>query len=291
VFKYVLITPARNEEAFIEKTITSVINQTVRPQKWVIINDGSTDRTGDIARQYAQTVDFIDLIDVTGDNQRNFGSKSRAVNYAYDQVRQLDFDFVGNLDADVSFDPDYYKNILTIMSENPQLGLAGGARYDYKDGTFVRVKTASNSVGGPFQLFRRECFEKIGGYKVLPHGGIDAVAEITARMYGWEVKMFPDYHVYHHRATGRANRSVLSAYFHLGIREYVIGYHPLFEVVRTIKRLNMKPYLLGSFAALAGYTSALVRRYERPVPPEVIAFLHKEQKARIRNVFTGESDI
>ncbi|MCI0714047.1 MAG: glycosyltransferase family 2 protein [Chloroflexi bacterium] len=280
--KYTLITPARNEADYIEKTLDSVVNQTLKPVRWIIVNDGSTDETGEIAGRYARKYDFIELININGDQQRNFGSKSKAVAFAYDQLAGVDFDYVGNLDADISFDPHYYENILRELEADPRLGIAGGIRYDYRNGAFELVDSARNSVGGPIQLFRRECWETIGGYMALPYGGIDAIAETSARMHGWKVHSFPQYRVYHHRATGTANRSVWSALFRAGIRDYTIGYHPLFEVARTVYRFKQRPYVLGSLVMLAGYFSALLRRFKRPVSPALISFLHREQLSRLK---------
>lgn len=283
--RYALITPARNEAEYIQKTLESVVKQTHLPVRWIIVNDGSTDQTGAIVEDYAQRHDFIELINVDGDKVRNFGSKSKAVAFAYHQLADTDFEYIGNLDADISFDPHYYENILKKFEANPRLGVAGGIRYDAKHGGFELVDCARNSVGGPIQFFRRACFEAVGGYQALPYGGIDAVAETTARMLGWEVRSFSEYPVYHHRATGSQNRSVWSARYRAGIRDYTIGYHWLFEITRMVKRMTDKPYVLGALVTLVGYFSALVRRVDRPVSDELIAFLRQEQLSRLKAKF------
>lgn len=280
---YALITAARNEEAFIEKTIQSVGQQTVRPIRWIIVSDGSTDRTDEIVLQYAREYAFIQLLRADNDTVRNFGSKARAVQAAYERLATaVDFQFVGNLDADVSFAPDYYENILAKFAENPRLGLAGGTRLDFCQGKFRPKPSARNSVGGPYQLFRRQCFEDVGGYLPLEYGGIDAVAEITARMRGWQVESFPQYIVYHHRCTGTANRTVWDASIRAGIRDYLIGYHPLFELMRGVSRLSQKPVILGSLFWMGGYFSAYLRRRPRPVSDEFVAYLQQEQLIRMR---------
>lgn len=279
---YTLMTPARNEEAFIEKTLQAVVAQTALPQRWIIVNDGSTDRTAEIVSQYAAAHPFIHLVTTSGDEQRNFGSKSKALHYAYSQLEGVDFNYIGNLDADISFDPHYYENILHKMAQNPNLGLAGGVRHDLINGKFKRIPCASNSVGGPIQLFRRDCYEEIGGYMVLPHGGIDAVAEMTARMCGWDVRSFPEYPVYHYRSTGRAKHSLWSVLFHAGIRDYTIGYNLLFECIRAVKRFRNRPYIIGPFIFLSGYLWAMLNRFERPISPKLISFLQQEQLGRLK---------
>jgi biofilm PGA synthesis N-glycosyltransferase PgaC len=286
VATYALITPARNEQDYIGHTLQSVVQQTVLPQRWIIVNDRSTDHTASIVADYADRYSFIHLISVSGDQQRNFGSKSKAIAHAYEQLADVAFDFVGNLDADIGLDPCYYECILAQLEANPRLGIAGGIRYDLKHGKFELRDCARNSVGGPIQLFRRACYEEIGGYMPLSYGGIDAVAEISARMHGWEVRSFPEYRVYHYRATGTASQSSRRALYRAGLRDYTIGYHPLFEVARTFRRMKDKPYVIGAWITFAGYLSALVRRLDRPVSPELVAYLHSEQMQRLKNAVT-----
>jgi len=288
---YVLITAARNEEVYIEKTIQSVISQTVLPQKWVIVSDGSTDRTDEIVKDYAKKNDFIELVQKPSDSDRNFGSKAKAIKLGYERLKELKYEYIGNLDADVSFDSLYYENILKKFWYNKKLGIAGGIRYDLCNGKFKKIISARNSVGGPFQLFRRECYETIGGYSPLKYGGIDAVAEIKARMYGWEVKSFPEDIVYHHRCTGTAKGSTINAAFRAGIRDYLIGYHPLFQTVRCLLyRTLHKPYLLYGIVWMSGYVWASFHRYKRPVSDDFVKYLRTEQLMRLQTVFFTPKD-
>ncbi|MBC8176891.1 MAG: glycosyltransferase family 2 protein [Deltaproteobacteria bacterium] len=281
---YVLITAARNEEAYIGRTIDAVISQNQLPKKWIIIDDGSTDSTADIVSRYSAQNPFMELISVSGDKLRNFGSKAKSVNFAYRRMRGISYDFVGNLDADVSFDLNYYENILSRFRANPKLGVAGGVRYDLHDSHFIKVKSARNSVGGPFQLFRRECFEEIGGYLPLKYGGIDATAEIMARMHGWEVQSFPEYRAYHYRRTGTASRNFVKSRIRMGIRDYLIGYHPLFQIFRCIFRLDEKPYVISALIWISGFLWAALMRMNRPVSDEFVKFLRSEQLKRIRSL-------
>jgi len=157
--KYVLITAAKNEQDYIEKTIQSVLHQTILPHKWIIVSDGSTDNTDSIVKKYMEKHDFIKLITRTGNENRNFGSKAMSVTTAYEHIKNIDFDFVGNVDADISFDSNYYENMLFKFKGNPKLGIVGGTRYDQHPHRFEKVKCAKNSVGGPF-LLRLTLFEQ-----------------------------------------------------------------------------------------------------------------------------------
>lgn len=281
---YVLLTSARNEEEFIEKTINSVINQTILPKIWIIVNDGSTDSTEKIINKYCSKYDFISLISNNNTEKRNFGAKARAIKLAYQTVTNIEYDYIGNLDADVSFDQDYYKNVINEFEKDDKLGIAGGIRYDLKDNEFVKLNTAPDSVGGPIQFFRKECFEKIGGYIPLRFGGIDAVAETSARMYGWKVKHFPQYKVYHYRLTGFAKSNIFTQRFNMGLKNYSIGYHPLFQFFKIISTDFMKPYIISSLLILIGYIWGAIRRYKIPISKEFKAYLRKEQMNKILNV-------
>lgn len=288
--KYVLITPARNEADFIEKTIASVVAQTVLPLRWIIVSDGSTDGTDEIVQRHNRQHEWIQLIRAEAPGGRNFGSKARAVQFAYSQLAPLDFTYVGNLDADVSFGPDYFENMCQKLAANPRLGIVGGIRFDLCNGEFRKTLCARNSVGGPFQFFRRECFEAIGGYQPLPFGGIDAVAEITARMKGWEVRSFPEFHVYHHRRTGTATVNSLRSNFNFGIKHYHIGYDPLFYLAQCVFRGLKRKSLLRPLLRFSGYCWAFLRGDRPAVPPEVITYLHREQRTRLKSLLTTGKD-
>ena len=287
--KYILVSAARNEEKFIEKTLLSVVEQTVLPQRWVIVSDGSTDRTDEIVEAYAKENDFIELLRASQDVARNFGSKAKAIQAGLERLKDVPADFIGNLDADVSFPPDYYENMFFQFEKNPKLGLVGGVRQDFCDGKFIEVKVSRNSVGGPFQFFRRECFEKIGGYLPLEYGGVDAAAEMMTRMYGWEVESFPEFLVHHHRCTGSANRTVWDRRFRAGVRDYLLGYHPLFQIFRAFSRALNKPYILGSLVWMWGYIWTALKRFERPVPDNFVDFIRAEQVERMKTAVSKKA--
>jgi glycosyltransferase involved in cell wall biosynthesis len=287
---YVLITPARNEEAYIEKTIQAVIFQTVLPKKWVIVSDGSIDRTDEIVNNYVAKHNFMELVKTSGYAKRNFGSKNKAINLGYTLLKDIEYEYIGNLDADVSFDSSYYENILSKFQSNKKIGIAGGVRYDLCNGKFEKVIRSRNSVAGAFQLFRCECYETIGGYISLKYGGMDAVAEIMARMHGWKVESFPEIEVFHYRPTGTGTGNILNARFRNGVRDYLIGYHPLFQTLRVLRRTLKRRFLIGSFCWMCGYYWAALLRYKRPVSDDFIKYLRSEQITRLRSVFFTAKD-
>lgn len=284
--KYVLITSARNEEAFIRETLDSVVTQTVSPERWVIVDDGSTDQTAEIVESYAKRYPWIELISHPQRGDRSFAGKAHAVNSALAHVQSLRFEVIGNLDADVSFETEYMKFLMEKFSEDPELGVAGtpftqNGDYDSSKDSFE----GENYVAGPCQLFRRECFQEIGGYVPNRAGGLDWIAVMTARMKGWKVRAFPEKRYHHYRTLGTAEKGALRALFCYGEKDYYLGGSPVWQLFRVAYRMAKKPVLLGGLALLTGYCWAALRRAKRTVSPELMRFHRHEQMKKLRAIF------
>jgi biofilm PGA synthesis N-glycosyltransferase PgaC len=282
--KYVLITPARNEAMFIENTIRAVIQQTVLPVKWVIVSDGSTDGTDDIVKEYASQYDWIELVRMPERSERHFAGKVHAFKAGYMSVKDLNYDIIGSLDSDISFEGDYMSFLLRKFAINPKLGIAGtpfregGVSYDFRF-------SATEHVSGACQLFRRECYEDIGGYKPIKGGGIDLVAVLTARMRGWETRTYIEKHSLHHRPEGTATGSLLKSRFKDGQKDYALGAHPLWELFRITYQMSRKPFFIGGGAMLCGYLSSTLRNVDRTVSNELMQFRRKDQMRRLKAFF------
>jgi glycosyltransferase involved in cell wall biosynthesis len=278
---YVLITPARNEEGFIEQTIQSVVAQTVPPRKWVIVSDGSTDRTDDIVKQYMTEYSWIELVRMPERRDRHFGAKVQCFNAAWAKVRCDNFDIIGNLDADITFGKDYFDFLLAKFSADAELGVAGTPFVEGTTSYDFRF-TATEHVSGACQLFRRESYEDIGGYVQVKGGGIDWIAVTTARMKGWKTRTFIERVCHHHRPMGTASVGKLTANFLLGKQDYYLGGHPLWQLFRSCYQMGRKPYLFGGLCLLGGYSWGWVTRAQRPVSAELIRFHQREQMQRLR---------
>jgi poly-beta-1,6-N-acetyl-D-glucosamine synthase len=278
---YVLVTAAYNEERYIEKVLQSVVSQSCPPKRWVIVSDGSTDRTDEIVAKYAETYPFIQLAPLREKHDRNFGAQVNAIRFGYEQLKNLDFDFVGNLDADVSFPPDYFEKLLHIMQDEPDLGLSGGFIHEEGPQGFAsRQRNTVRSVAHAVQFFRRECYESIGGYMALPYGGPDWCAEISARMKGWRVESIPALQVNHHRTTG-GGTGLLRYAFQQGMMDHSLGSHPVIELARCMRRLGDRPYVLSALVRMGAFLYATVRRQKRPVSSEFVKFLRKSETERL----------
>jgi len=283
--KYVLITSARNEEKFIGGTIRSVVAQTQLPVRWVIVDDGSTDGTRAIVEQYQVTCPWIELLSLPNRVDRSFAGKAHAVNAGFERLRHLQFEVIGNLDADVSFEPEYMAFVIEKFAADPKLGVAGTPfteeGYDSTKDSFE----GENYVAGPCQLFRYRCFQEIGGYVPNRAGGVDWIAVMTARMRGWKVQSFSEKRFHHHRTMGTAERGILSALFSYGEKDYYLGGSPTWQLFRVAYRMTKKPVIMGGLALLFGYCWAALRRVERPITPELMRFHRREQMRKLKTVF------
>jgi glycosyltransferase involved in cell wall biosynthesis len=284
--KYVLITSARNEEAFVSQTLASVAAQTQLPERWVVTDDGSSDRTPEIIAEFAKNHPWLTLVRNPKREGRNFAAKADAVNTALAQLKNVEFDVLGNLDADVTFAPDYMEFLMQKFSADPKLGVAGTPFT--QDGGYDSTKDSfegENFVAGPIQLFRRDCFRDIGGYTASPAGGVDWIAVTTAKMKGWTARSFAEKRFHHHRSMGTAEKGAVAALFHYGQKDYYLGGSPVWQLFRVTWRLAKKPFVIGGLALLAGYVWAAVKRVKRPVSPELMRFHRAEQMTKLKNIF------
>ena len=283
---YVLISPARNEAQFIELTINSVVSQTVRPLKWVIVSDGSTDGTDDIVSKYAAEYPWIELVRMPERRERHFAGKVHAFNAGYGRVRHLKYDVIGSLDADVSFDKDYFSFLLRKLAEDRDLGLVGTPFKENSSHIYNYRIVGTEHVSGACQLFRRECFEDIEGYVPVKDGGVDQIAVISARMKGWKTRTFTEKVCVHHRAMGTAERGVLMARYRSGVKDYTFGGHPLWELFRAVYQMSNRPYIFGGLFLGAGYVWSMLQRAEKPISREMVAFRRRDQMGRLRRILT-----
>lgn len=282
-FKYVLVTPVKDEEATIGRTIESVIRQTILPSEWVIVSDGSTDRTDAIVREAAARHPWIRLLPLAPRLERSFAAVVRNTETGIRHLGNTDYRFLGLLDSDVEFQTDYFETLMSRFLGQPDLGLAGGVVIDVglpKD-QFPRNR---QDVPGAVQFFRRECFERLGPLIPVPEGGWDGLTCAMARMYGYQTRLFTDLVVDHLKPRNISQGGVVRRKWQMGVRDYVLGYHPLFELVKCASRLAHPPFLIGAVAWYCGYLASFLKKPARIVSPEVISHLRREQFHRLKAI-------
>ena len=291
---YILMTAAHNEARFLPDTIASVLAQTVRPRAWIIVSDKSTDETDAIAADAAEAHDFIRFLRFENPLPRSpypmGGTSWKKVSALRAGLATLGdmgaTDYIGNLDADVTFAPHYFATLMERMQAHPDLGMAGGFIYNASADREWPYFVNPEGVGGPSQFFRREAWEQIGGY--VPWGQEDAIAQMMARMHGWRVRSFDDLRVLHHKTAKEKNRHPLNGRVHMGKMERAMGYHPLYEAAKCLGNLRKKPVILGGLAQFYGYTWAAWKNIRTDLPADVVAFNRRHQLQSLRNRLVGK---
>ncbi|MFZ0760690.1 MAG: glycosyltransferase family A protein [Candidatus Sulfotelmatobacter sp.] len=282
--KYVIVSPVRDEEKFVEGTIKSIVGQSIRPSEWIIVNDGSTDRTGDIVDGYARQHPWIRVCHLPNRGFRKpGGGVVEAFNEGYKALRCDDWEFIVKLDGDLILAPDYFERCLDRFREDRRLGIGGGSIYHVLDGKESVEHNPQFHVRGATKIYRRECWEAIGGLWVAP--GWDTIDEVKANMLGWTSRTFPEIKLHHQRLTGTAE-SRWKDLVKIGRARYVSGYHPLFMASSCILRSFRQPYLWGSAAIVYGYASGYLRRLPRVNDPLFIKYIRGQQVRRLLGMRT-----
>jgi poly-beta-1,6-N-acetyl-D-glucosamine synthase len=287
--RFVLVTPARDEAEGILETVDSVIAQSLRPVRWVIVDDGSADDTATVVGRRIAGLDWITLVRRHSTSDRpDFRSKVHAIEAGIRASDGVVYDYVGTLDADIVLDADYFRRLFQVFADRPRLGIAGGHLIEEYGGRLVRQRISGNSVSGAVQMFRRQAYEDIGGLRRMRLGGEDSVAEILARMHGWEVMTLFDLPVRHRGRVLSGSTRATRAWFIRGVVNRSLGYAPLFQLsVSGYRAAVQPPYLVSGLAMLAGYVYATLRRDAFALEPDAVAYLRAEQRCRLLRAMAG----
>jgi len=277
--KYVVISPVRDEEKHIEATLRSVTSQSIRPTEWIIVDDGSTDKTADIIQQYAASFSWIRLLQRQNRGFRKSGGGVIEAFYdGYRTIEHDDWEFIVKLDGDLTFSSDYFEKCFEHFESDPKLGIGGGDIYHDIDGTTKVESNPKFHVRGATKIYRRACWDAIGGLWKAP--GWDTIDEVKANMLGWKSYSFSELHLIHHRLTGTAD-GVLRDRIKHGLACYISGYHPLFLAASCVSRLMQKPYIAGSVAIGYGFLKGYWTRVPRVNDRELIKYLRTQQLRRL----------
>lgn len=277
--RFLIITPVRDEAAHIESTIKSMLDQTIKPVEWIIVNDGSTDATGNIIDRYASEISWIKTVHRA---DRGFRKSGAGVVEAFYEGLNIagttDWNFLVKLDGDLTFTKDYFEQIYDRFCKEPRLGVGGGTIYSADKGTIKREKGPQFHVRGATKVYRRACWEAIQGLHVVP--GWDALDEIKANQLGWKTQTFLDLQIIQQRPTGTAE-SWWKDRVKNGRAYYVAGYHPIFFIAKFFFRATKRPYVLGAVAMTYGFLSGYLNGVERVKDPSLIRYIRREQIRRL----------
>ncbi|MDE3180146.1 MAG: glycosyltransferase [Acidobacteriota bacterium] len=279
VTRYIIITPVRDEERHLERTIQCVLAQTVLPTAWVIVDDGSTDGTGVIINRYVARAPWIRAIHRPNRGFRKAGGGIIEAFYdGYNSLEIEDWDFVVKLDGDLTFPPNYFEECFARFRREPRLGIGGGEIYHEINGLQKLEVNPSFHVRGATKIYRKTCWEAIGGLWVAV--GWDTIDEVKANMLGWTTHSFPELRLIHHRLTGSAD-GLLRDRVKLGMACYVSGYHPLFVAAKCLSRLARKPYVVGAAAIAFGFLNGYLTHKPQVRDARLIRYLRTQQLRRL----------
>jgi biofilm PGA synthesis N-glycosyltransferase PgaC len=277
---YIIITPVRDEEKLIENTVLCLINQTIKPSEWIIVNDGSTDRTGAIIDHYAEKLPWIRTVHRRNRGFRKSGGGVIEAFYdGYSEISADDWDFIVKLDGDLIFGVRYFERCFAEFLKDPNLGIGGGTVFNLVDGSVVSESNPAFHVRGATKIYRRAFWENSGGLLTAP--GWDTIDEIKANMLNWRTRTFPHVHIFQQKVTGSADGIWKNA-FKNGKGSYASGYHPLYMILKCIKRFLNAPYGLESLGLMAGFLCGHLRKLPRIQEKELIAYLRQQQLKRLK---------
>jgi biofilm PGA synthesis N-glycosyltransferase PgaC len=278
---YIIVTPVRDEAEHIEQTIEAVCSQTIRPVRWIVVNDGSTDGTAAILDRYASTTPWMTVVHRVNRGRRvNGGGVMEAFYAGFAEVGDQSWDYLVKLDGDLSFAPDYFARCLAMFASDSRLGIGGGTVCQIEDGE-AREESKGDPpfhVRGATKIYRRECWDRIA--PLVQAAGWDTIDEVKANMLGWSTRTFPALRIVQLKPTGSADGAWRNA-FKNGRANYVTGYDPLFMVAKCIKRTLVSPRVIGGVAMAAGFCSGYVRGLPRVPDAGVIDYLRRQQRRRL----------
>lgn len=281
---YVLLTAAYNEEKYIEKTIKSIISQTCLPKQWIIISDNSNDNTDHIVKKYKEKYSFITFLRLVNPEMEtsNLGRVSKrivaCIKYGISYIVER-YQYIGIIDADVAVEPQFFENLLNRFLVNEKLGLCGGFIYNVHNGNLFPYFTKKKQVGGPLQLFRKECWDEIGG--LYPGGHHDYYAVASCRMKKWQVQSYADLCVYHHKNAVATGLNLFKVKFHLGCMDYVCGELFIYALARALLSVHKKPVIIGSIIRITGFIYSAISLIPKQIPEDLREYLRQEQLRKL----------
>jgi glycosyltransferase involved in cell wall biosynthesis len=271
---YAVVTPARNEAGNLPELARCLAAQTVRPARWIVVDNGSTDATEQVARELAAGDPAMSVVAARGEAVPTRGGPVARAFMAGVDALGVTPDVVVKVDADITVDPDYFAGLLAEFEADPRLGIAGGTCYELENGEWVPRHVTGARVRGASRAYRWACLQDVLPLEDRP--GWDGIDELRAAAAGWSTGSFGHLRFLHHRAVGRRDGSRRARLFQTGRSTYFAGYRPSYLVLRSLYRARREPIAV---AMIAGYVSAAVRREPR-VDAAARAAVRRQQSLR-----------
>lgn len=285
----VIISPVRDEAEHIERTLQSIVSQTVKPAEWIIVDDGSTDDTAQLVEQYASEHPFIKLVHRKNRGFRKLGGGViAAFKEGMTHISHPNYTHLAKLDGDMSFGPRYIEKMFQKFEADPSLAAVSGKVFRPEGGSLIEESIIDEHVAGQFKLYRRAAYEAIGGFvEEVLWDGIDVH---TARQKGWKTLSFhhPEAILYHHRLMGSSDKNIWRGRIRWGRGIYYMGYHPLYALASGIFRMREKPFILGGLLIILAYLHSSITRARRYENKEFIKELQRWQIQKLKSIAFGK---
>jgi poly-beta-1,6-N-acetyl-D-glucosamine synthase len=282
--KYIILSPVRNEEKYLPKTIQSIIDQTIRPAAYILVDDGSTDRTAEIIKQASHDHPWIQYVGRPDRGERRVGPGVIEAFYdGYGTIKEMDFDYICKMDGDLTVGPCYFETLFDKFRNDPCLGSASGKLFlDLGEGKLVEERITDESVLGGMLCLKKQCFIDIGGF--VREVMWDGIAFHRSRMAGWRTWSFrdPKLMIYDHRLMGSSNKSIYHGRIRWGWGQYFMGTHPLYILVVGAYRMIERPFILGGMLIVLGYLKGWITGAKRYDHPGFRSSLHAWQMERLK---------
>jgi len=285
MINYIIISPVRNEEKFLKLTVDAMVKQTLLPSEWIMVNDGSTDRTEEMIREYMVQYPWIKLLTLTDRGYYFPGTGVVNVfNQGYAQIGDKDWDFLVKLDVDLSFEETYFEALFNRFNDNPKLGIASGCTFvPNNNNTWTKEFDQKDHPVGASKVYRRACWDQMGGLKPVP--GWDLADLLSAQMHGWETALFTDLKIKHYRPTGSRRDGIWAPKFLQGRFEYKHGYTFGYTLLKATYKVFTPPVIIGSIAKVCGFTYAYIKKEEYFFEQDMRLFLRNKHKQWLRERF------
>jgi glycosyltransferase involved in cell wall biosynthesis len=273
-----IISPVRDEAQYVRKTLDAMVAQTVQPEEWLFVDDGSNDDTRAIIESYATDHRWIRVVSRDNRGFRQLGAGViAAFDFGRDRLRNQDYEYIAKLDGDMSFPPRYLEIMLNTLQSDPKLAAVSGKVFRPESQGYTEEFMIDEMVAGQFKLYKRAAFDDIGGFtQTILWDGIDIH---RCRMKGYKTLSFhdPEARLVHHRLMGSSDANVYKGRMRLGRGIWFMGYHPLYAIASGLFRAHERPYVIGGLIIIASYFYAAIRREPRFDDREFIRELQRWQ--------------
>jgi glycosyltransferase involved in cell wall biosynthesis len=280
-----IISPVRDEAQYVRNTLDAMVAQTVQPEEWLFVDDGSTDDTRTIINSYAERYPWIRVIARDNRGFRQLGSGViAAFNFGRENLRSRHYAYIAKLDGDMSFPPKYLEVMLNRLRNDPKLAAVSGKVFRPENDGYVEEFIIDEMVAGQFKLYKRDAFDDIGGFtQTILWDGIDIH---RCRMKGYRTLSFhhTEARLIHHRLMGSSDSNVFKGRVRLGRGIWFMGYHPLYAIASGLFRTRERPYLIGGLIIIAGYFYAAMRREPRFNDSEFVRELQRWQIEQLKKL-------